>query len=254
MLFGRGIEYKTPAQIALMREAGLVVARTLELLAESVEPGVTTAELDGIAREHILAQNATSNFLGYMGYPAVICTSVNAEVVHGIPNTRALEDGDLLSIDCGAVVDGWHGDAAISLAVGSASAADAELMRVTEESLRRGIAAAQPGARIGDVSHAIGSYIRSQGNYGITEGFTGHGIGSAMHQPPDVPNDGRPGRGPRLKPGMVIAIEPMVTRGTALTKVLADGWTAVTTDGSRAAHFEHSVAITKDGPVVLTAL
>lgn len=249
------IEHKTPAQLEVMRAAGLVVARTLELLAESLAPGVTTAELDGIAREHILAQNATSNFWGYHGFPAVICTSVNDEVVHGIPGTRPLADGDLVSIDCGAVVEGWHGDAAITLPVGKvASAADAELMRVTEAALWRGIAAATPGARVGDVGWAIQQFVEAESPFGIVEGYTGHGIGSAMHMPPDVPNFGRPAHGPKLRPGMVIAIEPMITAGDPATHLLADGWTVATDDGSRAAHFEHTVAITSDGPWVLTAL
>lgn len=250
-MFSR-IERKTPARLAVMREAGRVVASTLDLLSESVRPGITTAELDAIAREHIRAAGATSNFLGYRGFPAVICTSVNHEVVHGIPDERPLVDGDLLSIDCGAIVDGWHGDAATTLAVGRVSDVDAELMRVTEAALWRGIEAAKPGARVGDIGWAIQQFVEAESGFGIVEDYTGHGIGSAMHMRPDVPNFGRPGHGPRLKTGMVLAIEPMITAGSPETRVLDDDWTVVTTDGSRAAHFEHSVAITADGPQVLT--
>jgi methionyl aminopeptidase len=250
-MFSR-IERKTPAQLEVMRAAGLVVASTLQRLSESVRPGVTTAELDGIAREHIRAAGATSNFLGYHGFPAVICTSVNDEVVHGIPGDRTLADGDLLSIDCGAIVDGWHGDAAITIAVGQASTADTELMRVTREALQRGIAALKPGAHVGDVGWAIQAFVESESSLGIVEGYTGHGIGTAMHMPPDVPNVGRPGHGPKLRPGMVIAIEPMITAGDPATHTLDDGWTVVTDDGARAAHFEHTVAITAEGPRVLT--
>lgn len=246
------IERKTPTQLAVMREAGRVVASTLDRLTEAVRPGISTVELDAIAREHIRAAGATSNFLGYGGFPAVICTSVNDAVVHGIPDGRPLNEGDLLSIDCGAVVDGWHGDAATTLAVGAASDADAELMRVTEAALWRGIEAATAGARVGDVGWAIQQFVEIESGFGIVEGYTGHGIGSAMHMPPDVPNFGRPGHGVKLRPGMVIAIEPMITAGSPETRVLDDDWTVVTADGSRAAHFEHSVAITADGPQVLT--
>jgi methionyl aminopeptidase len=248
----RRIERKTPAQLEVMREAGLVVASTLERLSESVRPGLTTAELDGIAREHIRSAGATSNFLGYHGFPAVVCTSVNDEVVHSIPGDRSLVDGDLLSIDCGAIIDGWHGDAAITLAVGKASRADTELMRVTREALWRGIGALKPGARVGDVGWAIQTFVEAESSFGIVEGYTGHGIGTAMHMPPDIPNVGRPGRGAKLMPGMVIAIEPMVTAGGPATHTLDDGWTVVTDDGARAAHFEHTVAITSEGPRILT--
>lgn len=251
-MFGSRIEYKTPEQVAVMRRAGSVVAAVLARVRETVAPGVTTAELDAVAREVIAEHGATSNFLGYHGFPGVICTSVNDEVVHGIPGPRVLAEGDLISIDAGAVVDGWHGDAAITVAVGAIDEADAELSRVTQAALRAGVAAARVGARLGDISHAIEQAVRSAGDYGIAEGFTGHGIGTQMHMDPDVPNSGRAGRGMKLRAGLVIAIEPMLTRGSPYTRILDDEWTAVTVDGSRAAHWEHTVAITPDGPQILT--
>ncbi|MEJ7690443.1 MAG: type I methionyl aminopeptidase [Nocardioidaceae bacterium] len=250
----RGIEIKTPAQIATMREAGIVVAETLELLRAAVAPGVTTRQLDQRAEEYIRSRGATPNFLGYHGYPATICTSVNEQVVHAIPNDTPLEEGDVISIDCGAIVDGWHGDSAITLAVGEVSAELLELMRVCEESLWRGMAATAPGGRVTDISHAIETYVRSQGDYGIVEDYVGHGIGSAMHMPPSVPNFGRPGKGPKLVEGLALAVEPMITMGTIETEVLADDWTVVTADGSWSAHFEHSFTLTPDGALVLTAL
>ncbi|TXL58069.1 type I methionyl aminopeptidase [Aeromicrobium terrae] len=260
-LFGRrGVEIKTPEQIAVMREAGLVVARTLQAVREAVAPGVSTAELDSLAHDTIRAHGATSNFLGYgagsgvQGFPGVICTSVNDEVVHGIPGPRVLRDGDVVSIDCGAIVDGWHGDSAITVAVGEAAPELTELIRVTEQAMLQGIAAARPGGRVTDIGHAVQTYVESQGSYGIVEGYTGHGIGTAMHQAPDVPNVGPAGRGPKLVPGIALAVEPMITLGGAATRTLDDDWTVVTTDGSWAAHFEHTFALTEDGPVVLTAL
>jgi methionyl aminopeptidase len=252
--FGRGVEIKTPDQIALMRAAGLVVGRTLELLREAVAAGVTTAELDALAHDAIREQGATSNFLGYHGFPGVICTSVNDEVVHGIPGRRVLRDGDVISIDCGAIVEGWHGDAAITVAVGEVPDDVTELLRVTEEAMWRGIAAAAAGGRVGDIGHAVESSVRSHGEYGIVDDYTGHGIGSAMHQPPDVHNVGGHGRGPRIVLGLALAVEPMVTLGSPKTRVLADDWTAVTTDGSWSAHFENTFAITDTGTWVLTAL
>ena len=257
--FGSGVEIKTPDQIAVMREAGLVVARTLEVLRDAVGPGVTTAELDTLAHDTVRAHGATSNFLGYGahrgvgGFPGVICTSVNEEVVHGIPGRRTLRDGDVISIDCGAVVDGWHGDAAITVAVGDVPAEVTELMRVTEEALWRGIAAASLGGRVGDISDAVEASIAPSG-LGIVDGYTGHGIGSAMHQPPDVPNIGGRGRGPKLELGLVLAVEPMVTLGSPSTRTLADDWTVVTADGSWSAHFEHTFTLTDTGTWVLTAL
>jgi methionyl aminopeptidase len=254
-LFGRrGVEIKTPEQIAVMREAGLVVARTLQAVREAVAPGVSTAELDSLAHDTIRAQGATSNFLGYHGFPGVICTSVNDVVVHGIPGPRVLRDGDVISIDCGAIVDGWHGDSALTVAVGEVARELTELIRVTEQAMLQGIAAARPGGRVTDIGHAVQTYVESQGSYGIVEGYTGHGIGTAMHQAPDVPNVGPAGRGPKLVPGIALAVEPMITLGGAATRTLDDDWTVVTTDGSWAAHFKHSFALTDDGPVVLTAL
>jgi methionyl aminopeptidase len=252
-VFGRGIEIKTPAQIASMRRAGLVVASTLALLRETAAAGMTTRELDTIAHEHIRSQGATSNFLGYHGFTGVICTSVNDEVVHGIPGPRTLREGDLLSIDCGAVVDGWHGDSAVTLAIGQVPDEVAALMRVTEDAMWHGIAAAALGGRVSDISHAVETSVTAAGDYGIVEGFTGHGIGSAMHQPPDVPNVGRPGRGPKLVTGLALAVEPMVSLGSAETRTLDDDWTAVTVDGSWAAHFEHTFTLTEAGAWVLTA-
>ena len=250
----RGVEIKTPAQIQVMRRAGLVVGETLELLSRSVRAGISTRELDAIAEDSIRSSGATPSFLGYHGFPASICTSVNDEVVHGIPGDRVLADGDVVSIDCGAIVDGWHGDAATTVAVGAVPAEVTELMRVTEQAMWRGIAAAHLGGRVTDISHAVERHVRANGRYGILEDYTGHGIGSAMHQPPNVPNYGRAGKGPRLVEGLALAVEPMVTLGTKEVSVLEDDWTVVTDDGSWAAHFEHTFTITPDGTWVLTAL
>jgi len=253
-LLDRGIELKKPEQIAHMRRAGLVVGETLELLRGSVRPGISTAELDAIAEDSIRSSGGTPSFKGYHGFPASICASVNDEVVHGIPGDRLLADGDVVSIDCGAIVDGWHGDAAVTLAVGRVTDEVARLMEVTEESLWRGIAAARLNGRVSDISHAVESYVRAAGPYGILEDYVGHGIGSAMHQPPNVPNYGRAGRGPRLLQGLALAVEPMVTLGEPDTEVLEDDWTVVTADGRWAAHFEHTFTLTSDGAWVLTAL
>jgi methionyl aminopeptidase len=253
MLRERGIEIKSPAQISRMRSAGLVVADTLELLRSSVRAGVTTKELDRIAEDHIRSAGAVPSFLGYHGFPASICTSVNEQILHGIPGDLTLRDGDVVAIDCGAIVKGWHGDAAITVAVGDIPASVAAMVNICEESLWRGFAAARLGGRLTDISHAVESYIRSQGPYGVVEDYVGHGIGSAMHQPPNVPNYGRPGKGPRLVRGMALAVEPMVTLGTKETAVLDDEWTVVTADGSWSAHFEHSFTLTETGAWVLTA-
>ncbi len=251
---GPSIEIKTPEQIKVMRAAGLVVARTLHTLTEAVGPGVTTGELDAIAEREIRAAGATPSFKGYHGYPASICTSVNEEIVHGIPSQdRHLREGDIISIDCGAIVDGWHGDAAVTVGVGVISAEHARLLEVCETALSRGLAQAQAGGRLGDISHAVETSVREAGSYSLVEEYTGHGIGSAMHMDPPVPNYGRAGRGPRLEPGMALAIEPMVMLGREETVLLDDGWTVITADGSWAAHFEHTVAIMPDGPWVLTA-
>ncbi|CAM3519007.1 type I methionyl aminopeptidase [Nocardioides dubius] len=255
-MFNRRIELKTPEQIGLMRRAGLLVGETLELLRTSVRAGISTAELDAIAEDHIRSGGGIPSFKGYgqPPFPGTICASVNDEVVHGVPGARVLAEGDIISIDCGAIIEGWHGDAAITVAVGEVPAEVAELMRVTEESLWRGFAAARLGGKVSDISHAVESYVRSQGDYGILEDFTGHGIGSAMHQAPDVPNYGKPGRGPKLVRGMALAVEPMVTLGSKHTEVLDDDWTIVTNDGSWAAHYEHSFTLTPDGAWILTAL
>ena len=250
----RGIQIKSPDQIAAMRRAGMVVGEALELLRASVKAGTTTGDLDAIAEEHIRSRGGVPSFLGYHGFPGTICASVNNEVVHGIPGERVLADGDLVSIDCGAIIDGWHGDAAITVAIGDVPAEVTELVRVTEEALWLGIAAARLGGRVSDISHAVETHVRSAGDYGILEDYTGHGIGSEMHQPPNVPNYGRPGRGPKLVRGLALAVEPMITLGTKDTVLLDDDWTVITADGSLAAHFEHTFTLTPDGAWVLTAL
>jgi methionyl aminopeptidase len=250
-----GIQIKTPEQLEKMRAAGLVVGRTLQLLRESVRPGMTPLDLDGIAEKAIRDEGAIPSFKGYQGFPATICASVNHEVVHGIPsNRRALQDGDIISIDCGAILDGWHGDAAVTVPIGEVDPKLTELMRVTEEAMWRGIAVLTVGRHLSDIGHAVEKYVRSQGRYGIPQEYGGHGIGTEMHMDPWVANHGKPGRGPRFEPGMCFAVEPMVNLGTDRTKVLADDWTVITVDGKSSAHFEHSVAVTDDGPLVLTAL
>ena len=250
----RGIELKTPQQLACMRRAGLVVGQTLRLLADAVEPGVTTGQLDALAEENIRASGAQPSFLGYHGFPASICTSVNDAVVHGIPGDLVLAEGDVVSIDCGAIVEGWHGDAAISVPVGAVSEERQELLDVCEQALWHGLAAARLGGRLSDISAAVESFVRTRDGYGIVEDYVGHGIGSQMHQPPSVPNYGRPGRGPRLVEGMALAVEPMLIAGDKRTRVLADHWTVVSADGSPAAHFEHTFTLTESGAWVLTAL
>jgi methionyl aminopeptidase len=248
------ISIKTPDEIATMRRAGLVVARTLELLRAAARPGVTTAELDRLAEDSIRSAGAVPSFKGYLGFPASICASVNDEIVHGIPGPRVLAAGDLLSLDCGAIVDGWHGDSAITIPVGSVTEELSRLMQVCEDALWRGLAAARPGGRLTDISAAVETSVRGSGDYGIVEEYVGHGIGTEMHQDPSVPNLGRPGRGPRLVVGMALAVEPMVNVGSGHTRLLDDGWTVVTADGRHSAHFEHTVAVTAEGPFVLTAL
>ena len=222
---------------------------------------MSTGELDAIAHENIRAGGGVPSFLGYghPPFPATICASVNDEVVHGIPGYRVLQDGDAISIDCGAIIDGWHGDAAITVAVGETRPDVLELMRVTEGSLWAGISAARLGGRVSDISHAVESYVRAQphptgGDFGILEDFTGHGIGTAMHQPPNVPNYGRPGRGPKLERGLALAVEPMITLGSKYAQIGDDGWTVVTEDSSWSAHFEHSFTLTPNGAWILTAL
>lgn len=253
------IELKTPAELDAMRVAGKVVAAALTAVREAAAVGVRLLDLDEVARDVLSDHGAKSSFLDYhphfapTPFPAVICASVNDVVVHGIPDTGRLADGDLVSIDFGANIDGWHGDAAVSFVVGDAEPADLDLIRTTNEALQAAIRVAVPGRKLGDIAHAVGAIGRAAG-YGIPEDFGGHGIGRAMHEPPSVPNDGDPGRGMTLRAGMVLAIEPMFHAGGKDTyRVAADGWALRTTDGSRAAHAEHTVAITDDGPRILTA-
>lgn len=253
------IELKTSAQMQVMRAAGLVVAQALAAMEKACRPGVSTLDLDDIARQVLADAGATSNFLNYdIGngpYPGVICASRNDKVVHGIPAADdVLDDGDLISIDFGAIVDGWHGDAAITVAVGTVGAQAAQLTAICRESLWAGLTKVRPNGRLGDVSAAVEAAVEADGEWGIVEGYGGHGIGSAMHMDPHVLNYGLAGTGPKLTTGMALAVEPMVTAGSPDTKELDDGWTVATVDGSLAAHWEHSVAIFDDGPFVLTAV
>ena len=251
------IQLKTPDQIRLMRRAGLVVAAGLAAMSEAAKPGVSTYELDRIARRVLAEAGALSSFLGYSGpppFPGVICSSRNANVVHGIPSKHdVLADGDLISLDFGAIVDGWHGDAAVTVAVGQASADALALSRACRAALWDGIAAAQAGNRLTDISHAVQASVQGAGAFGIVTGYGGHGIGTAMHMDPHILNYGKPGKGPELVAGMALAIEPMITLGSAQTRQLPDNWTVETVDGSLAAHWEHTVAVLPDGLWVLTA-
>jgi methionyl aminopeptidase len=242
---------KTAAQIALMRRAGTVVAEMHEACTRASVPGATTADLDRAARAVLERRNARSNFLGYHGFPAVACVSPNEVIVHGIPGPRRLEAGDIVSIDCGAIIEGWHADAAITVPVGEVDAESRRLMDVTRAALESAISVTLAGNRLGDIGAAAEREVSSAG-FGVVREYVGHGIGTAMHEEPEVPNYGPAGRGLRLRSGIVLAIEPMVTAGRAATRTLDDGWTVVTADGSRAAHFEHTVAVTEDGPEVLT--
>jgi methionyl aminopeptidase len=263
-MFGRParIETKTPEQILRMRRAGLVVGQTLQLMAQTVRAGITTKQLDELAEEHIRGCGAVPSFLGYHGFTGTLCTSVNDEVVHGIPGSRVLSEGDVISIDCGAIVDGWHGDAAISVVVGGREAArpeDLALIDATEDAMWAGIAALGAGESLYAVGAAVEDSVteaaeRDERDYGIVEDYVGHGIGTEMHQDPQVPNYRVREKGPTVRPGVTVAIEPMVTLGTSETRILADDWTVVTADGSRAAHWENSVAVTDEGLWVLTAL
>ena len=254
------VEIKTRGEIQAMRGAGQVVARILAAVRDQAKAGMRTAELDEVARDVLAGAGASSPFLGYqprfapVPFPAAICTSVNDAALHGIPGRYRLADGDLISVDCGAVLDGWAADAALSFTIGPPDPGDARLIEVTGDALRAGIAAAVPGARIGDISAAIGAVGRA-GGYGICTDFGGHGVGRAMHEEPSVPNEGDPGRGRRLVPGLVIAIEPwFLAGGRDMYRIDRDGWTIRSGDGSRAAHAEHTVAVTEDGPQVLTVL
>jgi methionyl aminopeptidase len=252
------VPQRSAGELDAMAAAGVVVAAALRAVREAAAPGVSTLSLDEIAESVIRDAGATPSFLGYHGYPASICSSVNERVVHGIPSAdEILAAGDLVSIDCGAILDGWHGDAAVTFGVGPLIEADEALSEATRESLGAGIAAMTPGNRLTDVSHAIettthAAEVRYDRAFGIVEGYGGHGIGRQMHMDPFLPNEGAPGRGPLLAPGSVLAIEPMLTLGTRKTVVLDDQWTVTTADGSRAAHWEHTVAVTEDGPRILT--
>jgi methionyl aminopeptidase len=238
-------------EIRTMRRAGRVVAEMHDRIRSALRPGVTTLQLDAIGREVLERRGARSNFLGYHGYPAVICASPNDVVVHGIPDGRVLDDGDIVSIDCGAIVDGYHGDAAFTAGVGTIDAEAERLVDVTRRALEVGIAELRPGGRLGDLGAAVESTIERAG-FSVVRDYVGHGIGTAMHEPPDVPNFGKPGRGKKVTVGDVFAVEPMVCAGSDATEVLDDGWTVVTVDGSLAAHWEHTVAVTDDGPEILT--
>lgn len=246
---------RSDAELAKMRKAGRVVAEMHERIRSAIRPGVTTAALDKIGRDVIERRGARSNFLGY-GHPpfsGVICASPNEVIVHGVPGPRVLEEGDIVSIDCGAIVEGWHGDAAFTAGVGRISSEAARLIEVTEASLAAGIAAMQPGGRLSDIGAAVQSVAEGAG-FSVVKEYTGHGIGLAMHEAPDIPNWGKPGKGRRLGPGQTYAVEPMVCAGQAATRVLSDDWTVVTADGGWAAHAEHTIAITDDGPEILTRL
>jgi methionyl aminopeptidase len=242
---------KSPAEIERMRVANVLVADVLAELAVLVAPGVTTADLDAAAEQLVRAAGAEPAFKGYRGYPATLCASVNEQVVHGIPSARALVEGDIISLDMGVKLNGFFGDSAVTVPVGRISEEASALLRVTRESLDKGIGQVRPGGRVSDIGHAIQAHVEA-GGFSVVREFVGHGIGASLHEEPQIANYGEPGRGPRLAEGMVLAIEPMVNLGRAAVKVLGDGWTAVTRDGSLSAHFEHTVAVTKDGPLVLT--
>ncbi len=246
------IVLKTGRELQIMREACRISAAALKLIGNAVEPGVTTGELDRMAEKFIRSEGAVPNFKNYEGYPATACISINNEVIHGIPsNSRKICAGDIVSVDLGAKFEGYHGDNAATFACGDISAEAKRLMDTTRESLYEGIAAAVSGGRIGDIGHAVQSYVEARG-FSVVRDFVGHGIGTEMHEAPEIPNYGNPGRGIRLMPGMTIAIEPMVNIGKPGVKVLPDGWTVLTKDGSLSAHFEHTICITSDGPVIMT--
>ena len=243
---------KSPRELALMRKAGYVLAEVTERLTAWVEPGLSTQEIDEEVEDFIRARGAAPAFKGYRGFPATICVSINDEVVHGIPSPRRrLKEGDIVGLDLGCIVEGYYADCALTLAVGEVAPRVRELLDVTRDSLARAVAACWPGRRLSDVSHAVQQHVEAHG-FAVVRQFVGHGIGRDLHEDPQVPNFGEPGRGPQLKPGMVLAIEPMVTMGSWEVRVLEDRWTAVTVDGSLAAHFEHTVAVTEDGPEILT--
>jgi methionyl aminopeptidase len=244
---------KSAAEIEKMRISGIALRQVHNAVKAAVRPGATTMDLENAAAAKVAELGCKSAFKGYHDFPAILCTSVNHEVIHGIPNAkRVLKEGDVVSVDCGVVVDGFYSDCAVTYPVGRLAPATEKLLRVTEASLYAAIDKAVPGGRLFDISYAVQSMCEAEG-YGVVREFVGHGIGKSMHEDPQLPNYGNPGKGPRLKAGMVLAIEPMINAGSAEVKVLPDGWTAVTVDGSLSAHFEHTVAITKDGPYILTA-
>jgi methionyl aminopeptidase len=243
---------KSEAELTLMREAGRIVAEVLTLVEREAQPGVTTLELDRLAESHIRRRGAIPSFKGYRGFPATLCTSINSEIVHGIPSAeRILRDGDLVKIDCGAIFKGWQGDAAVTAIVGSSKSGATALVDTTREALARGIEATLAGGHVSDIGDAIERFAESRG-YGVVREYCGHGIGRELHEEPAVPNYGPRGQGPRLRPGMVVCIEPMLNAGTGETEQLPDGWTVRTADGKLSAHFEHTVAVTENGPRILT--
>jgi methionyl aminopeptidase len=242
---------KSPREISKIQKACAIVAEVLEVLMEEAKPGISTNDLDRISHELTLKKGATSAFKGYHGFPKTLCASINEEVVHGIPDDRPLKNGDIVGLDFGVVVDGWYGDSAVTIPIGKASPEAEKLMRVTEECLFKGIEAAFPGNRLGDIGAAIQMHAEDHG-YGVVRDFVGHGVGRSLHEDPQVPNFGKKGTGLVLEAGMVLALEPMITAGTYKVKVLKNNWTAVTTDGSLAAHFEHTIAVTESGPVILS--
>jgi methionyl aminopeptidase len=245
------ISLKTARQIQLMKEAGFISATALKLAGEAVEPGVTTAEIDKLVYNYIIKQSAIPSFLNYNGYPASACISINNEVIHGIPGKRRIENGDIVSLDIGACINGFHGDNAATFGAGDISEQAQQLLQATKQSLYEGIKAAVQGNRIGDISNAVQRYAEKQG-FSVVKQYVGHGVGEHLHESPDVPNYGNPGRGARLVAGMTIAIEPMINAGTDEVRSLKDGWTVVTIDGKLSAHFEHTIAITSEGPLILT--
>jgi methionyl aminopeptidase len=247
------IIHKSPEELDRMRRAGRIVAATRERVLAAIRPGVTTAELDAVAGEAIREAGATPSFLGYRGFPASICTSINEQIVHGIPGDRMIEEGDLVSLDFGAIWEGYHADSAVTVFAGEPPSAEAEkLVLVTEEALQAGISTIRAGNRLSDIGHAVQQVAEGAG-FSVVREYVGHGIGQSLHEDPQVPNYGEPGRGPELRPGLVLAVEPMVNLGGWETRVLDDQWTVVTADGSLSAHFEHTIAVTEEGPEVLTA-
>ena len=245
------IAIKNSRELRAMKEACIISARALQLAGKAIEPGVTTGEVDRIVRQYIESEGATPSFLGYGGFPASACISINEQVIHGIPGKRVIHAGDIVSVDVGACFNGFHGDNAATFAAGEISSEAQALMDATRESLYEGIRAAVAGGRVGDIGAAVQRYVEVRG-YSVVRQFVGHGVGTNLHEDPSVPNFGTPGRGPRLLPGMTLAIEPMINAGTGDVRILSDGWTTVTKDGRLSAHFEHTVAITADGPVILT--